>query len=77
MTAEKTVPKWQRLICGLMAIGAFAGMFSQIQNGVSFELESSYLIFKLIAGMIGLYFFSHIAVRGSLPFRQKRIDHDT
>ena len=77
MKSKEPAPTWQRIFCAVLTIGATAGIFSQFQNGISIELENSYLIFKLIAGLVGVVLFSCIAIRGSLPFRQKRIGHDT
>jgi len=72
MRAEEPIPKWQRIFSALLAVGALVGIFSQVQNGVALELGNSYLLFKLVAGMVGVFLFSCIAIRGSLPFRQKR-----
>ncbi|PCJ21002.1 MAG: hypothetical protein COA96_15405 [SAR86 cluster bacterium] len=70
------IPRWQRLVCILMALGALAGIFTQIQNGAPLELENGYLVFKLVAGMGGIFLFSYVAVRGTVPFREKRIGDD-
>lgn len=69
----KAAPVLQRLFCALFAIGILVGVITQFQNGLDLELENSYQLFKLFFAMIGLFFISYIAVRGSLPFRENRV----
>lgn len=59
----RSAPIWQRVICGVLAIGGGVALVAEVLYGVS----SHQSLVSLLFGLGGLYLFGYIAVRGRLP----------
>lgn len=60
-------PTWQRVLVGILAVLAMASVIAQIVVDPGLNELSTIQWIRLIAAFIGIYLFSHIALKGFLP----------
>jgi len=64
----RTIPKWQRYICGTLSeLGSIAIFFQLIEMIVQDQLISHWEFLSLPVGVYGCFLFGYFAIRGRLP----------
>ena len=63
-----TVPGWQRLVCGLLAVGVLLPLAFMLSALLDATQPVSRVLSVLLPTLFGGYLFAFVAIRGRLPF---------
>jgi len=64
MQSNRVAPIWQRVVCGGICVG---GILALPLNAIHGEYHGRYGVALIIFGVVGLYLFGCVALRGKLP----------